>query len=118
MSAEIEKSDLPAFYLTTGEEVELMNLAAVGFTPKEIAAAMKWPRGRRSTFCRLAEYPGSDVASLIAAGRAEGRSMPQTKLREQAKTGNVEAIKELQTIQARNRFNELVSNMDDDEFNP
>lgn len=95
-----------------------MKLAAVGFMPREIAVAMEWPRDRRAAFCILAEIPGSDVALLLAAGKAEGRAVPQTKLQEQAKAGNIEAIKALQTLQANNRFNELVSYMDDDEFTP
>lgn len=116
MSTEIDKSELPAFPLSATEEEEVMKLAAVGFMPREIAVAMEWPRDRRTAFCALAEFPGSDVALLLAAGRATGRAMLQTKLHEQAKAGNIEAIKALQTLQANNRFNELVSFMDDDEF--
>ncbi len=118
MSTEVEKSNLPAFALTSTEEEEVMKLAAVGFMPREIAVAMEWPRDRRAAFCLLAEFTGSDIALLLAAGKAEGRAVPQTKLQEQAKAGNIEAIKALQTLQANNRFNELVSYMDDDEFNP
>lgn len=118
MSDELEKSELPAIPLSASEEVEVMKLAAVGFITREIAIAMEWPREKRAAFCALAEYPGSSVAVLIAAGRAEGRAMPQTKLQEQAWAGNIDAIKALQTLQAKNRFNELVSYMDDDEFTP
>lgn len=109
---------LPGFALSAAEEEEVMKMAAVGFMPGEIAVAMEWTRERRATFCALAEYPGSDVALLIAAGRAEGRAMPQTKLQEQAKAGNIDAIKTLQVLQANNRFNELVTFLDDDEFTP
>jgi hypothetical protein len=109
---------LPSFALSAAEEEEVMKMAAVGFMPGEIAVAMEWTRERRAAFCALAEYPGSDVALLIAAGRAEGRTMPQTKLQEQAKAGNIDAIKTLQVLQANNRFNELVTFLDDDEFTP
>lgn len=109
---------LPGFALSAAEEEEVMKMAAVGFMPGEIAVAMEWTRERRAAFCALAEYPGSDVALLIAAGRAEGRAMPQTKLQEQAKAGNIDAIKTLQMLQANNRFNELVTFLDDDEFTP
>lgn len=118
MTSELEKSELPDFPLSAEEEEEIMKQAAVGFIPREIAIAMEWPREKRAAFCALAEYPGSSVAVLIAAGRAEGRTMPQTKLQEQARAGNIDAIKALQTLQAKNRFNELVSYMDDDEFTP
>lgn len=118
MSTEIEKSNLPAFPLTGTEEDEILKLAAVGFMPSEIAISMEWPRDRRAAFCALAEFPGSNIAQLIAEGRANGRATPQMKLQEAAKAGNIEAIKALQTLQANNRFNELVAYMDDDEFTP
>lgn len=58
--------NLPAF--TKSEEEEIMQLAAVGFMPKEIAVAMEWPREKRAAFCLLAATPGSDIAMMIAAG--------------------------------------------------
>lgn len=107
-------SKLPA--ISKKEEEEIMQLAAVGFMPREIAVAMEWPREKRAAFCLLANTPGSEVAMLIAAGKAVGRADPQIKLQEAAKAGNIDAIKTLQKLQANNRFNELVNHMDDDEF--
>lgn len=95
-----------------------MKLAAVGFSPTEIAVSMEWPRERRVAFCVMAKVPGSDVALLITAGKATGRAQPQIKLQEAAQAGNIEAIKALQSLQRTNLFNELVNNMDDDEFTP
>lgn len=106
--------DLPV--LSKKEEDEVMKLAAVGFLAKEIAASMEWTAEKRRAFCRAAEIPGSDIAVLLLAGRASGRATPQIKLQEAAQAGNIDAIKTLQKIQANNRFNELVYNMDDDEF--
>ncbi len=102
--------------LTSKEEEEVLKLAAVGLMPVEIAMSMEWPRERRAAFCALANIPGSDIAVLIASGRASGRTTPQVKLQEAAAAGNVDAIRTLQKLQANNRFNELVNNMDDDEF--
>lgn len=112
------KPSLPAFPLTSKEETEIMKLAAVGFMPHEIAVSMEWPHERRAAFCILANLSGSAVSALITAGRATGRAQPQIKLQEAAQAGNIEAIKELQKLQRINRFNELVNNMDDDEFTP
>ena len=106
--------ELPA--ISQKEEEEIMQLAAVGFMPREIAVAMEWPREKRVAFCLLANTPGSEVSMLIAAGKAIGRADPQKKLQEAAKAGNIDAIKTLQKLQANNRFNELVNHMDDDEF--
>lgn len=106
--------NLPAF--TKSEEEEIMQLAAVGFMPREIAVAMEWPREKRVAFCLLANTPGSEIAMMIAAGKALGRADPQKKLQAAAQAGNIDAIKTLQKLQANNRFNELVNHMDDDEF--
>lgn len=106
--------NLPA--ISKKEEEDIMKLAAVGFMPREIAVAMEWPNEKRVAFCMLANTPGSEIAMMIAAGRALGRAEPQQKLQEAAKAGNIDAIKTLHKLQANNRFNELVTNMDDDEF--
>ncbi len=67
---------------------------------------------------QIERLPGSPLALMLAAARAEGIATPQIKLQEAATAGNIDAIKELQKIQARNRFNELVNYLDDDEFTP
>lgn len=118
MNTDNDKPALPTFSLTKKEEEDVMKLAAVGFAPTEIAVSMEWPRERRAAFCVASKIPGSDIALLIAAGRATGRAQPQIKLQEAAQAGNIEAIKALQSLQRNNRFNELVNNMDDDEFTP
>lgn len=102
--------------LTADEEAQVMKLAAVGLLPRDIAVAMEWPRERRRAFCALAEFADTEIANLIASGRAVGRAQPQIKLQEAAAAGNVEAVKALQALQAANRFNELLTLMDDDEF--
>lgn len=111
-------SQIPDLPFSKSEEEEVMKLAAVGFMPKEIASAMEWPQERRAVFVLLSNIPDSSVANLLEAGRALGRATPQKKLQEAASAGNVEAIKALQTLQLRNRFNELLTLMDDDEFTP
>lgn len=74
---------LPA--LSKKEEEEIMQLAAVGFMPREIAVAMEWPREKRVAFCLLANTPGSEVALLISAGKAIGRADPQKNYRRRRK---------------------------------
>lgn len=94
----------------------MLQLAAVGMAPRDIAVTLELPRERRMAFCMLAETPGSEINLLIVAGRANGRATPQIKLQEAADAGNIDAIKALQDLQYDNRYIELVSNMDDDEF--
>jgi hypothetical protein len=108
--------NLPTLQLSAEEEKDVMQLAAVGLMPIEIAAAMDWPRERKAAFCVLAEIPGTHISLIILSGQAEGKSAPQMKLQQAAAAGNVEAIRELQKLQRRNRYNELITHMDDDEF--
>lgn len=95
---------------------EIMQLAAVGLTPAQIAAAMEYPPAAAAAFMALADVPGSTVARLIMEGRANGIAAPQIKLQQAANAGNIEAVKTLQKLQQNNRFNELIYYMDDDEF--
>jgi hypothetical protein len=107
---------LPDFCLEKKDEKDVMQLAAVGMLPRDIAVALEMSSERRELFCLLAETPGTNVNLLISAGRANGIAMPQIKLQEAAKAGNIDAIKALKQYQAQNRYNELVSNLDNDEF--
>lgn len=107
---------LEGFTLSERDEESVMKLAAVGFAPSEIAAAMEWEPSRQLLFTTAATNPKSRIATLIAAGKVQGRATPQIKLHEAAAAGNIDAIKTLQGLQARNRFNELLTHMDDDEL--
>jgi hypothetical protein len=109
-------TNLPTLQLTPEEEKDVMQLAAVGLMPIEIAASMDWTGERKAAFCVLAEIPGSHISQIILTGQVEGKLAPQVKLQQAAATGNVEAIRELAKMQRRNRYNELITHMDDDEF--
>lgn len=102
--------------LTKEHEADIMKLAAVGLSPAEIAAAVELGTRNALLFVALAEVPGSNVSLMLAQGRAIGRATPQMKLQEAANAGNIDAVKTLQKIQKENRFQELVNNMDNDEF--
>ncbi len=102
--------------LTKEHEEDIMKLAAVGLSPAEIAAAVELDTRNALLFVALAEVPGSKVSLMLAQGRAIGRATPQMKLQEAANAGNIDAVKTLQKIQKENRFQELVNNMDNDEF--
>lgn len=98
------------------EEDEIMKLAAVGLSPAQIASALEWNRTKGAAFCALASRPGSKVAMMIESGKTIGMADPQKRLYESAQTGNLDAIKELQKVQFRNRYNQLIRGLDDDEF--
>ncbi|MBD5401555.1 hypothetical protein HDR58_01970 [bacterium] len=108
----------PAVELTAEQEQEVMQLAAVGMSPREIAIALELEPDAARAFCLLAKIPGEKIARLLVSGKATGRAIPQIKLQEQAAAGNIDAIKLLQDLQAENKYNELLANIDDDEFSP
>ena len=101
---------------TEEREKDIMQLAAVGLSPADIAAAVELDTPSALAFVALAEIPGSNVSLMLARGRAIGRATPQMKLQAAANAGNIDAVKTLQKIQKENRFQELVNNMDNDEF--
>ena len=105
-----------AMSLLKAKETVIMQLAAVGLLPRQIASAIELPEATATAFIALEDQPGSPVAKMIEAGRAIGVATPQMALQEAATAGNLEAIKELQKVQRRNKFDELLLNMDDDEF--
>ena len=102
--------------LTDEQKEDIAKLAACGQSADLIAAAIELPPEQSALFVALADVKGSTVNRMIAEGRANGIATPQIKLQEAAAAGNIDAIKELQQMQRDNRFNELLKNMDDDEF--
>lgn len=107
--------DIPKLLET--EEIEnVQNLASVGLSPNDIALSMGWGLAKRQVFIALSSVPESDVAVAIARGKMMGISDPQTKLKEAAAEGNIEAAKALADIQENNRFRNLLTAMDDDEY--
>lgn len=113
---ETSAASLPEITLTKEQETDILKLAAVGLQPGDIAVAVELEPRDAMMFVALSEVPGSQVSRLMAQGRAIGRSTPQLKLQEAANAGNIDAVKTLQKIQKENRYQELVNNMDNDEF--
>lgn len=116
MNQESDNKLPDTFLLTPEEEKKVRDLAYVGFIPREIASSMEWPIDRRVEFILQANNPWSYVAGLIDSGRSSARADAQLKLKIQADSGNVDAIKTLHKVQIENRYNELINNMDDDEI--
>ena len=56
------------------------------------------------------------VLPISSEGNDNKMNQIITKLQDESIAGNIEAIKTLQKLQATNRFNALVNNMDEDEF--
>ena len=56
------------------------------------------------------------LAALIRQGVIETAALPQISLHSAASKGDVDAFAELQKVQRRNQFDNLIDQMDDDEL--
>lgn len=101
---------------TEEQALDIKRLAALGYNAKKIAIALGLERNEMLLFLRDAATPGTAVAVLMLQAITETKAAPQVKLHEAAEAGNVDAIKLLQDVQRRNQFNNMIEQMDDDEF--
>ncbi|MDE5750102.1 MAG: hypothetical protein K2H87_04965 [Duncaniella sp.] len=111
-----ERQGLLGALLPEGMEERISELAAMGLTPAEIAAASGMVPGVAEVFVELADEPGSPVANLIDGARLNGFIEPQRTILAAVAKGDLEASKTLREIQAENRLRELIAYMDDDEL--
>lgn len=95
---------------------DIRRLAALGYPPVKMAAALKLDRAESLLFLRDAATPGTSVAALIRQGVIETAALPQMSLHSAASKGDVDAFAELQKVQRRNLFDNLIDQMDDDEL--
>lgn len=112
----IENSSLPVPTFTAEQKADIEKLAAVGLPPADIAAAIELAPRDAVIFVMLADMPGSSISLMLTRARAIGKSRPQMKLQEAANAGNIDAAKALQKMQRENRLQDLITNMDNDEF--
>lgn len=95
---------------------DIRRLAALGYPPARMAAALRLDRAESLLFQRDAATPGTTVAALIRQGKIETEAAPQISLHSAASKGDVDAFAELQKVQRRNQFTNLMDQMDDDEL--
>lgn len=115
----MSKSELlPAdlFSPTEDQAEEIRRLAALGYPPAKMAAALKLDRAESLLFLHDAATPGTSVAALIRQGAIESEATPQISLHSAASKGDVDAFAELQKVIRRNQFTNLIAQMDDDEL--
>lgn len=105
-----------SIYLEEEQKEDVQRLASLGYTPQNIAISLGLSRDDTALFIADAGKAGTSVNFLIREGLLVTRAAPEIKLHEAAETGNVEAIKQLETIQRRHTFERLIDQIDDDEF--
>lgn len=104
-------------FIPTEDQAEyIRQLAALGYSPAQMSAALKLDRVESLMFQRDAATPGTSVAALIRQGVIETAALPQMSLQSAASKGDVDAFAELQKALRRNQFTNLLDQMDDDEL--
>lgn len=113
-----KSEQLPAdlFQPTEEQAEDIRRLAALGYTPVQMAAALRLYQIETLMFLRDADMPGTSVAALIRQGMIETSARPQISLHGAASSGDVDAFAELQKALRRNQFTNLLDQMDDDEL--
>lgn len=87
-------------------------MAALGFRPEDMAAALGLSYSQRDRFLMEAFIPGTEIFRLIKEGTVQVRAIPEIKLHEAAEAGNLDAIKQLEEVKKKHHFENLVEDMD------
>lgn len=102
-----------SFFLDEEQKENVQRMAALGYSPREIAVYVGVdPEDFYSDSC----IPGTSVSILMKEGILRTRAIPEIKLHESAETGNVEAIKLLESVYERRSFEKIILDIDEDEF--
>lgn len=102
-----------SFLLEQDQKDEIQRLVALGYQPTEIAICLGL---NPEAFETDAKSPGTVIFALIREGLFVSKAAPEVKLHKLASEGNLSAIQELQKIQERRNFENIVKQIDDDEL--
>lgn len=102
--------------LDDNQKQDVRRLAALGYRDSQMPALLGLDIRQSEEFICLAGKPGTEVAELIREGLLTTQAAPEVKLHELAESGDIDAIKELVTIQRRHKFDRIIEAMDDDEI--
>lgn len=102
--------------LTEEQTLLIAEMAKAGMGPEEMAEALGLQPDAAYLFRIMAAFPKADISRHIRQARALGRLIPQITLSALAASGDLDAAKTLSAIQAGNETRNLMTNMDDDEY--
>ena len=102
------------FFVDLEQRDDVKRLASLGYRPLDIAVSLGLSEDDRRNFVTDAARPGTTVFELIKEGVLVTRAAPEVKLHEAAEAGNVDAIKELNIVNFRHAYNQMIDDMDAD----
>ena len=108
-------NDIPpdSLALTGEQKNEVRRMAALGYSPEDIATYLGLDASECFLFVYDAGIPGTTIRGLIREGVLVSRAAPEIKLHEAAEDGNIYAVKLLAEIQERRLFENLLKDMDE-----
>lgn len=102
-----------SFFLDVEQKDDVQRMAALGYTPKEIALFVGVDP---EEFYEDACIPGTSVNTLIKQGVLVTRAAPEIELHKLAESGNIDAIKQLESVNERRSFEKIILDIDEDEL--
>lgn len=105
--------DTDSLDLTGEQKNDIRRMAALGYSPEDIAGCLGLGIPERILFVYDAGIPGTAIQKLIREGVLVSQAAPEIKLHEAAEGGNLDAVKLLEEIRKRRLFENLLKDMDD-----
>lgn len=109
----MDKLPVDSFFLDTEQRKDIQRMAALGYSPKEIAIYLGIDI---DSFVKDAYIEGTTINGVIRQGILVSRANPEMKLHEQAEEGNIVAIQQLEKVNRRRIFEIIVEQIDEDEL--
>ena len=103
-----------SFFLTDEQREDIQRMAALGYSPKEIAIYIGIDA---APFTADAYIEGTTINGLIRQGILVSKANPEIQLHKQAEEGNIIAIQQLEKVNRRRTFEIIVEQIDEDEYN-
>lgn len=102
-----------SFFLDVEQKDDVQRMAALGYTPKDMALFVGIDP---DDFYHDACIPGTSVNTLIKQGVLVTRAAPEIELHKLAESGNIDAIKQLESVNDRRSFEKIILDIDEDEL--
>lgn len=103
-----------SFFLTDEQREDIQRMAALGYSPKEIAIYIGIDA---ASFTADAYIEGTTINGLIRQGILVSKANPEIQLHKQAEEGNIIAIQQLEKVNRRRTFEIIVEQIDEEEYN-
>jgi hypothetical protein len=103
-------------HLEDDQKMDVQRMASLGYSTVDMSMSIGLSPEDSMKFIQDSMDSSSLVYYLIRQGLLVSRAAPEIKLHEAAETGDVDAIKQLESMRRRHAYEKIISDMDNDEF--